>query len=104
MPLHLLHRLTSAKGGENQERYNADSNANDRNCNAGTPPTPTPGSKDCDEFPFASTYEGAAAPERHQRIRRRRRAQPVLHQEDQLDAEPDRRTRPERLVQPGPDP
>ncbi|WP_301175537.1 NucA/NucB deoxyribonuclease domain-containing protein [Actinomadura geliboluensis] len=61
---HLLHRLTSAKGGENQERYNANSNAKDRNCNAGTPSTPTPGSKDCDEFPFASTYEGAAASER----------------------------------------
>ncbi|RAY15406.1 hypothetical protein DPM19_11985 [Actinomadura craniellae] len=60
----LLHRLTPAKGGKNTERYDANSNAKDRNCNAGTPSTPSTGSKDCDEFPFASTYEGAAASER----------------------------------------
>ncbi|RKS68291.1 deoxyribonuclease NucA/NucB [Actinomadura pelletieri DSM 43383] len=70
---HLIHRVAQSKVGwpkpqpgansRHKERYRANSNAKDRACNASTPQTSTPGAKQCDEFPFASTYEGAARSE-----------------------------------------
>lgn len=71
---HLIHRVTEKKVGwpkpstgqksRHELRYNANKNAKTRNCKPTTPTIPdTPGTKECDEFPFASTYEGAAASE-----------------------------------------
>lgn len=65
---HLIHRLAPTKVGwpagneqAHQLRYNANGREKDKNCNADTPATGSSGDKQCDEFPFASTYEGAAA-------------------------------------------
>ncbi|OLT30507.1 hypothetical protein BJF79_09700 [Actinomadura sp. CNU-125] len=69
----LIHRLAPAKWGwpkpatiddsNHKKRYDRNRAIVRSNCNDNTPETPSTGDKECDEFPFASTYEGAARAE-----------------------------------------
>ncbi|TXS19647.1 hypothetical protein EAO68_01825 [Streptomyces sp. wa22] len=56
-----MHRLAQAAGALELSRRNANTRAKDAACgSAGMPGKPQPGEAlDCDEFPMASTYEGA---------------------------------------------
>ncbi|MEU3982458.1 NucA/NucB deoxyribonuclease domain-containing protein [Streptomyces sp. NPDC026672] len=55
-----LYRLAKAKGNYYRARYNANRSIVRSYCTSGAVPDfPKPG-RECDEYPFASTYEGAA--------------------------------------------
>ncbi|URN12065.1 NucA/NucB deoxyribonuclease domain-containing protein [Streptomyces radiopugnans] len=60
--LNPMHRLAKSAGADELSRYNANSRAKDSACGSpGMPGKPGPDEElDCDEFPMASTYEGAA--------------------------------------------
>ncbi|WP_162465958.1 NucA/NucB deoxyribonuclease domain-containing protein [Streptomyces taklimakanensis] len=60
--LNPMHRLAKSAGADELSRYNANSRAKDSACGSpAMPGKPGPDEKlDCDEFPMASTYEGAA--------------------------------------------
>ncbi|MFC9035122.1 DNRLRE domain-containing protein [Streptomyces arboris] len=61
-PLRPMHRLAKAAGAYELNRANENTKQKDRTCaSAGMPGKPGPDDAfDCDEFPMASTYEGAA--------------------------------------------
>ncbi|MDQ8704866.1 DNRLRE domain-containing protein [Streptomyces sp. LHD-70] len=56
-PLDPLHRLVSS---QDETRYDANRNVVTSLCNSGAVPGGPAAGKDCDEYPFASTTEGAA--------------------------------------------
>ncbi|MFI1105208.1 hypothetical protein [Streptomyces melanogenes] len=56
-----LHRLAASAGQSQQDCYNANRNETYGFCNSPfMPPKPPQGEWQCDEYPFASTYEGSA--------------------------------------------
>ncbi|WP_050506934.1 DNRLRE domain-containing protein [Streptomyces rimosus] len=58
-PLHPLHRITESAGAASKERYDENEKVRKLACNENTPGAPAAG-KDCDEYPFRSSTEGAA--------------------------------------------
>ncbi|MEU6762941.1 DNRLRE domain-containing protein [Streptomyces sp. NPDC046853] len=58
-PLHPLHRITESAGAASKERYDENEKVRKLDCNETTPGAPAAG-KDCDEYPFRSSAEGAA--------------------------------------------
>ncbi|MFD8409910.1 DNRLRE domain-containing protein [Streptomyces anulatus] len=58
-PLHPLHRITASADAASKQRYDANETVRKLDCNASTPGAPAAG-KDCDEYPFRSSAEGAA--------------------------------------------
>ncbi|MFJ8969499.1 MULTISPECIES: NucA/NucB deoxyribonuclease domain-containing protein [unclassified Streptomyces] len=58
-PLYPLHRITSSADAASKQRYDANDRVRELDCNASTPGASAAG-KDCDEYPFRSSAEGAA--------------------------------------------
>ncbi|MFJ9213881.1 NucA/NucB deoxyribonuclease domain-containing protein [Streptomyces sp. NPDC102264] len=58
-PLHPLHRITESAGTASKARYDENERVRKLDCNESTPGAPAAG-KDCDEYPFRSSAEGAA--------------------------------------------
>ncbi|MFI9781265.1 DNRLRE domain-containing protein [Streptomyces sp. NPDC051956] len=58
-PLHPLHRITESAGATSKARYDENEKVRKLDCNENTPGAPAAG-KDCDEYPFRSSAEGAA--------------------------------------------
>lgn len=58
-PLNPLHRIVPAASASSQARYDRNEAIRTRDCNENTPGAPGAG-KDCDEYPFHSSAEGAA--------------------------------------------
>ncbi|WP_245769748.1 NucA/NucB deoxyribonuclease domain-containing protein [Streptomyces indicus] len=58
-PLDPLHRLAGPAGSASRLRQDENDKVRKRDCNENTPGAPATG-KDCDEYPFGSTAEGAA--------------------------------------------
>ncbi|MFI1226790.1 MULTISPECIES: DNRLRE domain-containing protein [unclassified Streptomyces] len=58
-PLDPLHRIAQGAGTLAKERYNKNLSERKKDCNENTPGAPATG-KDCDEYPFRSTAQGAA--------------------------------------------
>ncbi|MFD5897750.1 DNRLRE domain-containing protein [Streptomyces sp. NPDC060366] len=59
-PLQPLHRITRSAGATYAERYDANRSTVSSTCNSAAVPGGPAEGKDCDEYPFASTAEGAA--------------------------------------------
>lgn len=59
-PVDPLHRVVPAAGATQQDRYNANRNVVKAYCRSGDVPGGPGQGNDCDEYPFASSYEGAA--------------------------------------------
>ncbi|WP_078600253.1 NucA/NucB deoxyribonuclease domain-containing protein [Streptomyces violens] len=58
-PLDPLHRIAQGASASSKARYDENYKVRVRDCNENTPGAPAAG-KDCDEYPFRSTAEGAA--------------------------------------------
>ncbi|MEU9059625.1 NucA/NucB deoxyribonuclease domain-containing protein [Streptomyces sp. NPDC048430] len=58
-PLHRLHRITESAGATSKQRCDQNEAVRKLDCNENTPGAPAAG-KDCDEYPFRSSAEGAA--------------------------------------------